>query len=154
MSSDCSELAHPVLVAHKCSSVLSVLPNPSSSSQFTCHLPRGSLVPGIQTHTTSPTQASPPRLLLFRSMSKGVLPSARTWYLQKIQQQCRIIQLMKGWSVSSLQLSFQSRAASLCATSLPRSGLLFPCLPWSRGFPLANAPPEFSVGVSPALHGE
>ena len=54
-------LRTPCSSPHKCSSVFSVFPNQTSSSQFTSHLPRSSLDPGTRAQTISPKQASPPR---------------------------------------------------------------------------------------------
>ena len=54
-------LRTPCSSPHKCSSVFSVLPNQTSSSQFTSNWPRSSLVPGTRAQTISPKQASPPR---------------------------------------------------------------------------------------------
>ena len=53
-------LRTPCSSPHKCSSVFSVLPNQTSSNQFTLYLPRSSLVPGTRAQTTSAKNASPP----------------------------------------------------------------------------------------------
>ena len=53
-------------------------------------------------------------------LQKGSLPSARAWYLQKIQEQCRIIQLMRGRSVSSLPPTLISVACFVVRNISPR----------------------------------
>ena len=93
--------------------------------------------------------------VLFRSTSKGVLPSARTWYVQQIQQQCRIIELMRRWSISSLPPTLISVACFIVRdiSSWVRFALtMVRMVAWPSTGERSTLH-QSSLGLSPALHG-
>ena len=105
LSSDGPELAHPVLVAARV--LLSVFRFAQPDKLQPVHFELGTQQ-SCSGYTTpdvfAKTSKSASVAVVPKHFMRGLLPfpSARTWYLQKIQQQCRVTQLMRGWSVFSL----------------------------------------------------
>ena len=139
----------PCSSPHKCSSVFSVFPNQTSSSQAsslrTCH---AAAYPSpndfAETGKSAWVAVVPKHFIRCSPISSYMIPAKDTATVSYHPTDQEMIRL---------QPASNPRFCRVFQASLPWSCWPFPWRPWSRGSQPANAQPVFSVAVSPGLRG-